>query len=243
MTGAISQMKLENTATGALRAGGIRNSHFPIVKYAVKRSSLYVCPAAKCCQHWNLKKVATENYDMKLVEQDDAELCDNVRGLILDKANKLYVPKSNDRPRPVERNLTIFRNFPVVWGLLYSQRPGDSVSQLMFKKDFTGSLTRVTSPSSSNQNFTWKSVGKVLSLTAGKDSKCTQLWTFYFSKITHHHHIKLTKNAAKDCAHATGLLHSLQDIGFEIQEITDIAKPEKSLREALTEMNYAFSVS
>jgi hypothetical protein len=221
MTSAISQMKLEKTGTGALRAGGIS---FP-VKYAVEGSSLYLCPAERCCQHWNLKKVATNRYAMKLVEQDDPELCKNVRGLIPNRANKLYVPKCNDRrPRPIECKSTLFRTFPVVWRLLYSKRPGDFVSQLKFNKDFTGSLTQVIGPFSNNQNFTWKSVGKVLSLTSGKDSKCTQLWTFYFNRKTHRYHIKLTKKAAKNCADATGLLHSLQDIGLEIQESNDIAK-------------------
>jgi hypothetical protein len=197
----------------------------------------FLCPSAQCCQHWNLKKVATDNYDMKLVEQDITAFCDKGLGLIPSTATKLYGPQAKQTSPNPGGNLATFRIFPVVLRLHYSQRLGDTVSELKFNKDFTGSLTRGPYHLSRKEKFTWKSEGKVVSLTSETDSDCTQKWTFYFNKKTYRHHIKLTKDAARDCAHATGLLHSVQDIGLEIP------KPETSLREALTKLNYAFIVS
>jgi hypothetical protein len=152
-------------------------------------------------------------------------------------------PSVNSSSSSGELNSAIFPTFPVAWKLLHLQRPTDPEDQLTFNMDFTGSLTRVIDHSYRNEMFTWKSKGKMVSLTSGDDAHCTQKWTFYSNKETNQYHIRLAKNAAFECSRATGLLHSVQDIGLEVQEINDITEPETSIRKALTKKNYAFRVS
>jgi hypothetical protein len=259
ITGAISDMKLETTGTGVLRAGGILNSHFPIVKYAVEGSSLYLCPAERCCQHWNLKKVATDNYAMKLVEQDDPELCENVRGLILDKANKLYVPHSRKCvKKPGQKQIDVVPALDckrcvnkilipkelVIVNLSYATPLLGAPYQITLFTNGNGNTKKASSPGSEFDAFAWTLDNGVFSMTSSSHAQCEQQWTLYSSETDQRLHMKLTKRQADHCNSATGLLPRVDDIALEFNPAPkpDSGKPENSLREAFAKLPSEFSV-
>jgi hypothetical protein len=202
MMGAISYMKLDIAGTGVLKAAGVQNSNYPIVKYALRGTSLYVCPDKRCCQHWKLNKVAADNYDMILEEQDFALLCNNVRGLIPAAAKKLYGPKPGEgageidtsvktptktkQPEPKfkssksnrEAAQAIFGSFPAKYQVTYLIKIGGQATSVTFFQEGTGKTDKSSVQDDKAFNMYWRIKDqKSLVITSNGVADCRQEWT------------------------------------------------------------------